>query len=143
MNLQTISFITLMDSLFTNGRNPHILEENQLLEDFQAVDSLLREIYSDEYISTTWTMSDQIPDGSTDRKNLGQTLDISFHRLFKKLHDSFKRAREFYMEIGPEINLIYVNSMPSVMVLIKLYDIKSQMFKRDPRLMNTSVLRVD
>ena len=133
MNLQTLSFITLMDSLFTNGREPHILEENQLLEDFQAVDTLLRETYSDEFISAAWTMSYEIPDGSTERKNLGKTLDISFHKLFGILHESFKRAREFYMEIGPEINLIYVNSMPSVMALIKLYDVKSDMFKRDPR----------
>ena len=133
MNLQTLSYIALMDGLFTKNRTPQIHAEHQLLADFEAVESLLHETFSDEYIASLWRRSDESIEGTITRKDLGKSLDISFHRYFKKLHSAFKNVREYYVQIIPEIDYIYVNSLPSVMALVESYSIKSQMFQRDQR----------
>lgn len=130
MNLQTLSFVAHMESLFTNHREPLNDLETQLLADYESIKASIHETYSDEYIATALERSD----GSLEeRKELAKSLDISFHRHFKRLHDSFRGVREYYTEISPDIDAIFVNSVSSVMSLVDLYSTKSEMFRRGRR----------
>jgi len=141
MNLQTLAFIANMDSLFTNHREPLIDVESQILADYQSVKSLLEQTYSDEKIAEVWKTSRDSVEGMTERKNLVKSIDFSFHQQFKKMHDSFKVVREYYTKIVPEIDpAIYVNSLSSVMSLVDLYSVKSEMLRRDQGRMFNPIL---
>lgn len=126
MNLQTLSFIAHMDSLFTFRRAPCIDAENQLKADFEHVHDELHSLYSDEFIAEARKTSYDSLEKMTEVKLLAKTMDISFHRKFKSLHHSFKVVRDYYTQISPDIDpAIYVNSIPSVMSLVHAYSLKS------------------
>jgi hypothetical protein len=126
MNLQTLSFIAHMDSLFTFRRAPSIDAENQLKADFEHVHDELHSLYCDAFIAEARKTSHDSLEKITELKLLAKTLDISFHRKFKSLHHSFKLVRDFYTHISPDIDpAIYVNSIPSVMALVHAYSLKS------------------
>lgn len=134
MNLQTLAFIANMDSLFTGHREPLIDFEIQALANFESLNTLLQETYSDKNIAASWENSDDSVEGTTERQSLCKTLNVSFHQQFKKLHDSFKVVREYYTQIVPDIDTsIYVNSLSSVMSLVDMYSVKTEMFRRYQR----------
>ena len=133
MNLQTLAFIANIDSLFTYHREPFNDLEKQLLLEFDSVKSLLQETYSEDFITAAWERSDDSFEATIERKKMMKTMDILFHRMFKRLHDSFKCVREYYIEIIPDIEAIFVNSSASVISLIELYSDRSEMLRRDKR----------
>ena len=116
-----------MDSLLKKQRNHHIHSEIQLLEDYNKIKNLIHSTFRVEWIAEHWQ---DIPASSEDRKNLKKTLDITFHKYFRNLHNSFKTVRDFYRQLSPDIDYIYVNAVPSVMDLVELYSQRSQMMQR-------------
>jgi hypothetical protein len=126
MNLQTLAFISLMDSLFKKQRNHHIHSEIQLLADYTEVSNLLYRTFRVEWIAEYWKDVTSLED----RNNLRKTLDITFHTYYRNLHNSFKIVRDFYRQLSPDIETIYVNAVPSVADLVEMYSIRSQMLQR-------------
>lgn len=120
MNLQTITFVALIDSLFKNKRDHHVPEELDLLENYNKISDLLFKEYND----------DETADRNEDRNEKRKELDIAFHKYFRRLHSSFKKVRCSYLRISPGLEDIYVNSVPSVMNLIGIYSKRTQMLQR-------------
>ena len=116
-NLQTMAFITLIDSLFIKQRSNSLLDsilldsEIQLLTDYIEISHLINN-YTYEWISDV---------DVSERNNQKKSLDVSFHKAYQKLHNSFKVVRDSYMQFCPGIENLYVNAVPSVANLIDLY----------------------
>lgn len=128
-NLQTLAFISLMDSLFNKQRNHHINSEIRLLEDYNELRNLLHVTFRIEWIAVHW--QEVTSSSIVDRRNMRTTLDLTFHKYYRNLHNSFKIVRDFYRELSPDIENIYVNVVPSVKDLVELYSIRSYMLQRN------------
>ena len=131
INLQTLAYIQTIDTLFRNLREPETEEENVLLSDFKGITELLNKTFSISYIILLWNTTRISEELVVRRKNLIKTLDISFHKYYKKLNESYKKLREVFIEIAPGITeILHVCSIPAVKELVESYTKKSETFQK-------------
>lgn len=132
MSLQTLAYIQTIQNLFTNVRCAETKEESTLLSDFVATQVLLTHTFGISYLALLWNADGKRPDIVIQRrKTLIRSLDVSFHRHYKKLCDSFKKVRYVFLHIAPGIKeqtlAVYV---PAVQELLYSYNRKSEMLQR-------------
>ena len=111
-----------IEDLLTNRRGSESAEETIFLTDFVATQFLLTRTFRTSYIVLLWNAQEQTTTTTISRrKTLIKTLDVSFHKHYKKLNESFKNI----LAHG-----LCVHSIPSVQVLVELYRKKSEMLQR-------------
>lgn len=130
-NLQTLAYIQTIDNLLQRLREPRSEEEIALLSEFKATSKLLNKTFHISYLVVFWNTTESSAELVVRRKNLIKSLDILFHKHYKKLNASFKKLREIYIEIAPGITeILRVYSIPAVQDLVELYAKKSEMFQK-------------
>jgi hypothetical protein len=118
-----MSSIAHIEDLITNRRGSESKEETIFLTDFVATQFLLTRTFRTSFIVLLWNAQDHTSaDTIMRRKKLIKTLDVSFHKHYKKLSESFKKIRA---EQG-----LCAHSIPSVQILVELYGKKSEMLQK-------------
>jgi hypothetical protein len=129
-NLQTLAYIQTIENLFKNLRRSESEEESTFLSDFIATQLLLTHTYGMSYLNIIWNgeATTHPVELVINRKTLIKSLDVSFHRQYRKLCDSFKKARDVFLPIAPGIEERF--SIPSIQHLVYLYNKKSEMLQK-------------
>ena len=124
-SLQTLAYIQVIENLLTNVRYPESEEENTLLSDFIATQVLLTHSFGMQSLASLWNVD--VNNRVTRRRTLIKSLDVSFHRHYKQLCESFKKARNVFLPMVPEMCAF---SVPSIQNLVYLYNQKSEMLQK-------------
>jgi hypothetical protein len=123
----------MIENLLANGRCSDTDEEKTLLSDFIATQVLLTHTFGMSYLVLLWNV--EVADRSEElvirRRTLIRLLDVSFHRHYKKLCESFKRVRDVFLPIAPGIDeRLCAISVPSIQSLVDGYNQKTEMLQK-------------
>ena len=136
-NLQTLAYIQTIENLFANGRSSETEEEKTLLSDFIATQVLLTHTFGMSYLVLLWNVDTSAAAAARReelvirRRTLIRSLDVSFHRHYKKLCESFKKARDVFLPIAPGIEKrLCACTVPSIQALVDAYNQKTEMLQK-------------
>ena len=118
MNLQTLAFIQTIENLLHNVRISETEEEDELLSYFREINELLNQTF---FVDTNEV---------AERSHIIKNLDVSFHKLYRKLMVAFQIVQEIFLQISPGIQLVNAYSLPSVKDLVGLYVNKSMTLQK-------------
>ena len=120
MNLQTLAYIqTIENNLLANISETK--EEINMLSDFMATQTFLT-----THVSTSLNKEEDIDR----RRTVIRSLDVFFHRHYRKLCGSFKKAIKVYLQIAPGIDeKIGASSVPTIQALVSLYNKKREILQ--------------
>ncbi len=124
MSLQTLAFIQTVDNICTGKRIPETEEEFVFLSHYHYTSELLNGSFSHDSMVLFWEEEGEgeYGDRKNTRKKLIKTLDLSFHKLYRKMAESFQKVQLVFLEIFPGIDKnVYVYTVPSVKALVELY----------------------
>lgn len=118
MNLQTLAFIQTIENLLHDVRISETEEEDELLSYFREINELLNQTF---FVDTNEV---------AERSHIIKNLDVSFHKLYRKLMVAFQIVQDIFLQISPGIQLVNAYSLPSVKDLVGLYANKSMTLQK-------------
>jgi hypothetical protein len=126
-NLQTLGLIQTIENLFHDVRYSESAEEDVLLSYYHKIQELLNHTFNLPNMVLVWNLDDEetVQETITRRKKVMRRLDVSFHKLYRKLMEAFQKVVVTYQEISPGIDKVFVYSLPSVKILVESYIKKS------------------
>jgi hypothetical protein len=117
-NLQTLAFIQTTENLLRDLRISETEEEDIFRSYYHEIHGLLNHTFHHKQIVAFWNEETLT---IAERKILIRNLDVSFHKLYRKLLAAFQKVQDVFLQIFPGIQKVYIHSLPSVKDLVELY----------------------